>query len=129
MAALRRNSGTADDAAAAGDARLQPLGGSAIGLLECSHPHLEVLGAYEEYEALQLPYKLAQRAAEMKLYLADFAGGAGIPPAALNALGQPIALQVIKRMKLTDIRDWRDAQVAFAGLDQITVLTAIAGQK
>ena len=87
MAALRRISGTADDT------RLRSLGGSAIGLLGCSHPHLEVLGAYEEYEGLVLPYKLAQRAAELKLYLADFAGRAGIPPAALNALGQPIAFK------------------------------------
>jgi hypothetical protein len=129
MAALHRNSGTAGDVSASDSARLRSLGGSAIDLLGCSHPHLEVLGTYEEYERLHLPYKLAQRAAEFKLYLADFAGRAGIPPAALNALGQPIALQVIKRMKMTDLRDWRDAQLAFAGVDDIAVLTAIAGQK
>jgi hypothetical protein len=135
IAALRRNSGTAAvsgavaASAGADAARLRPLGGSAIDLMGCSHPHLEVLGTYEEYEGLQLPSKLAQRAAEFKLYLADFAGRAGIPPAALNTLGQPIALQVIARMKMTDIRDWRDAHLAFAGLDEIAVLTAIAGQK
>ena len=123
MAALRRNPAAADAD------RLRPLGGSAISLLGCSHPHLEVLGAYEEYERLQLPYTLAERAAEFKLYLADFAGRAGIPPAALNALGQPVALQIIKRMKMTDLRDWRDAHLAFAGVDEISVLTAIAGQK
>jgi hypothetical protein len=112
MAALRRNSGTAE----AGVERLRTLGGSATDLLGCSHPHLEVLGPYEEYEGLQLPYKIAQRAAEFKLYLADFAGRAGIPPAALNALGEPIALKII-------------AHLAFAGLDEIAVLTAIAGRK
>jgi hypothetical protein len=136
MAALRRNSKTAHDESGTGassgsgdDARLRQLGSSATDLLGCSHPHLEILGAYEEYERLMLPYKLAERAAEFKLYLADFAGRAGIPPVALNALGQPIVLQVIKRMKMTDAGDWRDAHLAFAGLDDVAVLTAIPGQK
>ncbi len=50
MAALRRNSGMAADGSGTGAARLRSLGGSAIGLLGCSHPHLEVLGTFEEYE-------------------------------------------------------------------------------
>ncbi len=117
------------DPDAADDTRLRPLGGSASDLLGCSHSHLEVLGAYEDYEGLLLPNKLAQRTAEFKLYLADFAGSAGIPPAALNALAQPVALQIIKGMKMTDMNDWRGAHRAFAGLDEKAVLMVIAGQK
>ncbi len=123
MEALRRKSGPTNDA------RLRQLGGSVTDLVGCSYPHLEVLGAYEEYERLQFPLKLAERAAELKLYLADFAGRAGIPPAALNALGQPIVLQIVKRMKMTNLDDWRAAQGAFAGLDEAAVLAAIPDQK
>ncbi len=123
IAALRRNSGTASEP------RLRELGGSVTDLVGCSYPHLEVLGAYEEYERLLFPLKLAERAAEFKLYLADFAGRAGIPPAALNALGQPITLQIVKRMKMTNVNDWRAAHLAFAGLDEAAVLAAIPDQK
>jgi hypothetical protein len=121
--ALRPNFGRANDP------RLRELGGSVTDLVGCSFPHLEALGAYEEYERLQFPLKLAQRAAEFKLYLADFADRAGIPPAALNTLGQPLALQIIKHMKMTNLDDWRAAHQAFAGLDEAAALAALPDQK
>jgi predicted Zn-dependent protease len=122
-AALRRIADPADDA------RLHRLGASAPELQGCSHPHLAAAGPYEEYEKLLLPYKLAQRSAEFKLYMADFAGRTGIPPAALNALGQPIAFQALKRMKMADLHDWRGALLAFAGLNEAAVAAALPDDK
>ncbi|MGD0046294.1 MAG: tetratricopeptide repeat protein [Bryobacteraceae bacterium] len=122
-AALRRVADPADDT------RFHRLGASAAELQGCSHPHLAAAGPYEEYEKLLLPYKLAQRSAEFKLYVADFAGRTGIPPAALNALGQPIALQAVKRMKMADMYDWRGALLAFANLDEAAVAAALPEEK
>lgn len=109
--------------------RLRWLGPSAPALLGCSHPHLDVVGPYEEYEKLLLPTKLAQRSAEFKLYLADFAARAGIPPRVLNVIGQPLTLQILKHMKMTDLQDWRDALAAFGGLNDSVVAAALPGEK
>jgi len=122
-AAVRRMADPADDA------RLQRLGASAVDLQGCSHPHLEAAGPYEEYEKLVLPSKLAERSAEFKLYLADFAARAGIPPAALNALGQAVALQAQKRMKMADLFDWRGALAAFGDLNEAAVAAALPEEK
>jgi tetratricopeptide (TPR) repeat protein len=122
-AALRHTADPADDT------RLQWLGASAPDLQGCSHPHLAAAGPYDEYERLLMPYKLAQRSAEFKLYLADFADSAGIPPAALNVLGQPIAFQALKRMTMMDLHDWRGVLQAFAGLNETAVAAAIPGEK
>jgi tetratricopeptide (TPR) repeat protein len=109
----------------AGDARLCQLGSSAAGLLDCSHPHLASAVPYEEYEKLLIPYKLAQRAAEFKLYLAEFAGRTGIPPAALDAIGQAMAMQAVRRIKMADAHDWRGALLAFGGLDEAAAAAAL----
>jgi tetratricopeptide (TPR) repeat protein len=122
-AALRRMPDPADDT------RLRRLGSSAADLQGCSHPHLAAAGPYEEYEKLLLPYKLAQRSAEFKLYVADLAGRVGIPPAALNALGPAIAFQAVKRMKMADLYDWRGALLAFADLNEAAVAAALPSEK
>ena len=109
--------------------RLRWLGPSAPALLGCSHPHLDVAGPYEEYEKLIMPFKLAQRSAEFKLYLADFADRAGIPPRVLNVIGQPLTLQMLKHMRMTDLQDWRDALAAFGGLNDSAVQAALPGEK
>ena len=122
-AAVRRIADPADDT------RFRSLGASAADLQGCSHAHLAAAGPYEEYEKLLLPYKLAERSAEFKLYVADFAGRTGIPPAALNALGQPIAFQAVKRMKMADMFDWRGALLAFADLNEAAVAAALPEEK
>jgi tetratricopeptide (TPR) repeat protein len=109
--------------------RLRWLGPSAPALLGCSHPHLDVAGPYEEYEKLILPFKLAQRSAEFKLYLADFAARAGIPPTVLSVIGQPLTLQMLKHMRMTDLQDWRDALAAFGGLNDSVVQAVLPGEK
>ncbi len=112
-----------------GDGRLRRLGGSSIGLSGCDHSHLAFPGPYEQYEKLVLPYKLAQRAAEFKLYLADLAGRLGIPPAALSLFSEPAALAILAKAHMSDMRDWRAVNLAFAAVDQAVLLAALEKQK
>lgn len=119
IAALRKSGD------APGDERLRSLGSSAVRLLGCSHPHLAPAGPYEEYEKLMLPFKLAERTAEFKLYLADLAARLGLPPAALNAIGEPLAMAILSKTHMTDIRDWQSALSAFAALDPAMVAASL----
>ena len=114
---------------AADDSRLLLLGGSSLELLGCDHPHLAMLGPYEQYEKFVLPYKLAERTAEFKLYLADWAGRVGIPTAALNVAGEPLVTKLLGHVKMNDIRDWRSVVQAFDGLDAPMVLAALETEK
>jgi hypothetical protein len=109
--------------------RFRLLGSSAVLLLGCTHPHLASPGPYEEYEKLLLPYKLAERTAEFKLYLADLAARMGVPPAALNNIGESIALHVLSKTHMTDIHDWRSAVTAFAGLDPAVMIDSLSKGK
>ena len=122
LAALRKMPDPADES------RLRWLGGSPVELLGCAHAHLAELGPYEQYEWLLLPQKIAERAAEFKLFLADVAGRAGIPPAALGTLAEPLARQVMAKMHMTDMHDWHSVTRAFAGLDE-EMLEAALDQK
>ncbi len=122
-AALRRIPNGGDES------RLRWLGGSAVELLGCAHPHLTELGPYEQYEWLLLPYKLAERTAEFKLTLADVAGRVGIPPAVLGTFAEPLARQVLAKTHMTDLHDWRSVTQAFAGLDEDMVEAALDRKK
>ena len=104
--------------AAAEDPSLLRLGGSAIALQGCSHPHLAPAGPYEEYEKLVLPVKLAERTAEFKLYLADIGARVGIPPPAFNVMAEPAAIRILSTLHMTDIRDWHSATLAFSRLSE-----------
>ena len=72
---------------------------------------------YEEYEKELLPARLAERSAEFKLYLAKYADQEGIPAAALGALAEPAARGILKKLQMSDIRDWRSLLSAYAALD------------
>ena len=115
--------------AAEDNPRLLLLGGSSLELLGCDHPHLAMLGPYEQYEKFVLPSKLAERAAEFKLYLADWAGRVGIPTAALNLAGEPVVTKLLAHVKMNDIRDWRSVMQAFEGLDAPMLLAALEKEK
>ena len=115
--------------AAADGSRLRGLGGVATELSGCSHPHLEEMGPYEEYERLLLPAKISARTAEFKLYLADVAGRLGVPPVALGTLAEPLARRVFAKAKMADIRDWRSAIAVFASLDETQLKAALDTQK
>ena len=106
--------------------RLQLLGGEFGQTLGCSHPHLRSAPPYEEYEKELLPARLAERSAEFKLYLAKYADQEGIPAAALGALAEPAARGILKKLQMSDIRDWRSLLSAYAALDSKAIEGGLA---
>ena len=97
--------------------RLHWLGPVLPDVFDCSHPHLMVLAPYEDYERYLIPDKLAERSAELKLYLAALADREGLPAASLGYFAEPVAANTLRGLKMTDIRDWRSEILAFASLD------------
>lgn len=108
---------------------LRWLGGSAVELMGCAHPHLAEVGPYEQYEWLLLPQKLSERTAEFKLFLADVAGAVGVPPAAFGTFAEPLARRVMAKARMTDLHDWRSMQRAFASLDESQLTAALDDRK
>lgn len=76
-----------------------------------------------------MPGKLADRAAELKLYLAALLDREALPPAALGAIADQVAAATLKSLKMTDMRDWRSQASAFAALDAKTLEAAVTGSK
>ena len=101
--------------------RLQALGGEFDETLDCSHPHLRMAPPYEEYEKDLLTGRLAERSAEFKLYLARYADAAGIPASALEAVAEPAARAILKKLHMSDPHDWRSVLAAYQSLDDKTI--------
>jgi hypothetical protein len=92
-----------------------------------SYPHLVRLAPYEKYEPILPPIKLAERASEFKLYMADFAYRSGIPSRALEILAEPLARAAFRDLTLTDHRDWRAVLDAYSRLDESMLERVIQG--
>lgn len=97
--------------------RLRWLGQDLNALEDCSHPHLVQLPPYEKYEAYLFPDRLVARAAEYKLYLAEFFDRSGLPAALLGAVAEPMAVALLKDMHLPDATDWQSILAAFHGIN------------
>ncbi len=115
--------------AAVDQPRLLWLGGSAVELMGCNHSHLVFLGPYEQYERLMFPQKLAERAAEFKLSLAEVAGRVGLPPPVLGAIAEPLVMRLLAKANMTDMHDWRAAIGAYAALDEPMLESALEQHK
>jgi Flp pilus assembly protein TadD len=107
--------------------RLNLLGAVPAGLYGCDHPHLAPLAPYEEYERRLFPAELAERAAEMKLYLSVLLDKMGLPAAALPALAEPAARIAFASIHMSDGYDWAQALSGFRAMDEKTVEAALAG--
>lgn len=97
--------------------RLQLLGAQFPAMLGCAEPHLRAGMPYEEYESDLLPWKLAERSAEFKMYLALYADRAGLPASALAGVAENAVRIVLNRVQLSDFRDWRSALAAYSEID------------
>ncbi len=106
-------------------ASLERLGGSHPQLNGCDHSHLLRLAPYEEYERIMLPMMMAERVTELKLYLIEYAGQAGIPAAALAMVAEPLAHDLLRKLRMADPKDWRPVPLAFASLDEEQLLAAL----
>ncbi len=109
--ALRRHVAVNDGA------RLHWLGANLGSLFDCSHPHLRSMAPYEEYERYMFPGKLAARSSEFKLYLALYFHREGIPAASMGAVAEPLAIALLRDLKMAGLRDWRATLAAFDALD------------
>jgi len=101
------------------------LGGLLPEILGCSHPHLAAPAPYEEYAAQLFPTRIAQRAAEFKLYLAEYMERKGIPAAAMASLAEPLAQEILGDLMMTNPSDWRTVHEAFSRITDEQVEKAL----
>jgi tetratricopeptide (TPR) repeat protein len=106
--------------------RLNLLGAVPVALYGCAHPHLAPLGPYETFERRLFPAELAERVAEMKLYLSALLDKMGLPAAALPALAEPATRIAFRSMHMSDDHDWAQALSAFGAMDEKTVEASLA---
>jgi hypothetical protein len=97
---------------------LDRMGSSHPQLNGCDHSHLLRLAPYEEYERVMVPMMMAERVSELKLYLIDYAGQAGIPAAVLGVLAEPLAAEALHKLQMADTKDWRPVPLALSSLDK-----------
>ena len=96
---------------------LDLLGPVPSSLYGCSHPHLLESAPYEQYERHMFPADIAERSAEFKMQLVLAADQAGIPPAALGAVAEPLLRDVLSKAEMSSVDDWRSLLDSWASLD------------
>jgi len=109
-------------------ARLNWLGPNMSAINGCMHPHFAPQMPYEEFERYMLPNRMAQRASEFKLYLAEYLERAGTPPSFLPLVAEPAARRVLSSMKMADFRDWPAALDAFTTISDEMIDGVLANQ-
>jgi hypothetical protein len=104
---------------------LRLLGALPIKLYGCNHPDRVLFAPYEEYERHLFPGDMAERAAEMKLYLAVALDRNALPAALMPSIAEPIAKIAFGVMRMSDARDWPSAMKAFSAIDEKTIGQAL----
>lgn len=85
---------------------LDALGPVAPALNGCAQPRLRRYAPYEDYERYFMPDRIAQRTAELKLYLAWMADNRAWEPRILDELTPLAADQVLTSIQTRDGHDW-----------------------
>jgi hypothetical protein len=102
--------------AAAHARELDALGSVAPELSGCPQTRLRRYKPYEEYQRYAFPDRLAQRLAELKLYLAWLADESAWPPGAIATLSAPVADALLSKVAMRDMWDWDGALDSFRSL-------------
>lgn len=101
-----------------GDGRNIDLLGPVLSTLYgCSHPHMLQTAPYEHYARHMFPTDIAERSAEFKLHLALAGDQAGISPAALGAIAEPLLRDVLAKTEMSAPSDWRSLLKSCTALD------------
>jgi tetratricopeptide (TPR) repeat protein len=108
---------------------LRILGSLPATLYGCNHPDLVTLATYEEYEHHLFPTQIAERSAEMNLYLANLMDRLALPAALMPVIAEPVAKKAFSAMRMSDERDWMAAIRAFNAIDGNSIGTAIGASK
>ncbi len=85
---------------------MDALGAVAPSLNGCPQPRLRRYAPYEEYERYYMPGPMAQRTAELKLYLAWIADNRAWADDALEDISPAIADKLLKTIQMRDPYDW-----------------------
>jgi Flp pilus assembly protein TadD len=85
---------------------LDALGSVAPALNGCSQPRLRRYAPYEDYERYYRPDRMAQRTAELKLYLAWMADNRAWEPRLLDEISVPAAEKLLASFQARDEYDW-----------------------
>jgi hypothetical protein len=102
--------------AACQPADLDALGPVAPDLSGSAEARLRRYPPYEDYERYSTPELLAERTAELKLYLAWIADGCNWPPSTLAKLAPAAADLVVAHTQTQDLWDWTSMLDAYRGL-------------
>ncbi len=108
---------------------LRSLGALSVKLYGSNHPDRIPFAPYEEYERHLFPADMAERAAEMKLYLAAVLDRNALPAALMPAIAEPVAKLAFGGMRMSDFKDWNSAMKAFDAIDEKTIGKAIDANK
>ncbi len=100
---------------------LDALGQVAPDLNGSAAPQLRRYEPYEEYQRYMLPDRIAQRTAELKLYLAYIADSLELPPSALAEIAPRAADLAVARFRMRDLWDWSAALDAYRELQPDTI--------
>jgi len=82
----------------------------------CAQTRLRRYEPYEEYERYAFPNRLAERLAELKLYLAWLADASAWPPGAVATLSAPVANTLLSSVAMRDMWAWDGALDSFRSL-------------
>jgi hypothetical protein len=108
---------------------LDRLGPVPSALYGCNHPHLlHAAAPYEEYERHLFPNDIAERSAEFKMQLVLAADQAGISPAALGVIAEPLLRDVLSKAEMSASFDWRSLLNACAAVDARRVWEKLEAQ-
>ena len=93
--------------------RLDVLGPVRLMTFGYSRPRLWNDGPYEDYERYLSDTRIAERMAEIKLYLAQAAYSIGVPAAKLEHSAEPAAKRMLENVQMGDLWDWRSVLETF----------------
>ncbi len=93
-------------------------------VLGCAHSHIAPDSPYEEYER-RMPDDIAQRAADLKLFLAYRADSLGVAPPEVGEIAERIAAKAFESSQITDYRDWRSLLAAYSTIENKQILQAL----
>ncbi len=100
-----------------GDSGQQWLGCPALETMNLARPQLAATAPYEEYARYVMPSLIGERVAEFKLYLALQMDRTGVPAAAMGTLAMSIAPQLLRELRMNDLRDWQPVVRTFSTVD------------
>lgn len=106
--------------------RLNVLGSVRLRTRGHSRPRIWSDGPYEDYEQYLSDRRIAERMAELKLYLAQAAYSIGMPATTLARSAEFAAKRVLSTVQMGDVWDWRSVLNTYEGAARLAVEDAFA---